>query len=114
MPLHRLNSLVIGVPNVEETAAYYRDFGLARDHGGWFATRDGGRQLKILHAPTRRLVEISIGVDDTDDLERISRRLAALDLQVKRDGDALVTGNRPPPTTAPAAWNAPTGVPRAC
>jgi len=91
MPLHRLNSLVIGVPNVEETAAYYRDFGLVRDHAGWFATRDGGRQLKIVYAPTRRLVEISIGVDDADDLERISARLTALDLRVKRDDSALVT-----------------------
>jgi catechol 2,3-dioxygenase-like lactoylglutathione lyase family enzyme len=91
MPLHRLNSLVIGVPNVTETVAYYRDFGLAQDDGGWFATRDGGRQLKIVPAPTRRLVEINIGVDDADDLDRITGRLAALDLRVKREEAAIVT-----------------------
>ena len=29
MSLHRLTSITIGVPDVEATAAYYRDFGLA-------------------------------------------------------------------------------------
>jgi catechol 2,3-dioxygenase-like lactoylglutathione lyase family enzyme len=91
MPLHRLNSLVIGVPNVAETAAYYRDFGLVRDAEDWFTTRDGGRQLKIVQAPTRRLIEINIGVDDRDDLDRITSQLAALDLRVKREDTAIVT-----------------------
>ncbi|MDT7727017.1 MAG: hypothetical protein QOI21_3593 [Actinomycetota bacterium] len=91
MPLHRLNSLVIGVPNVAETAAYYRDFGLVRDDEDWFTTQDGGRQLKIAQAPTRRLIEINIGVDDRDDLDRISRQLTALDLRVKRDDTAILT-----------------------
>ncbi|TMC98694.1 MAG: dioxygenase, partial [Chloroflexi bacterium] len=30
MSLHRLTSITVGVPNVEETAAYYADFGLTR------------------------------------------------------------------------------------
>lgn len=29
MSLHRLSHVTIGVPNVEETAAYYEEFGLA-------------------------------------------------------------------------------------
>ena len=29
MALHRLTSITMGVPNVEETAAYYREFGLS-------------------------------------------------------------------------------------
>jgi hypothetical protein len=91
MPLHRLNSLVIGVPNVEETAMYYRDFGLDQDESGWFATRDGGQQLKITYARARRLIQINIGVDDHDDLERISRCLTALELQVKWHDTAVVT-----------------------
>jgi hypothetical protein len=89
MPLHRLNSLVVGVPNVAETAAYYRDFGLTGD-ADWLSTQDGGHQLKIVHAPTRRLVEINIGVDDADDLDRITWQLAALDLHVKREDTAIV------------------------
>ena len=28
MALHRLTHIVMGVPNVEETAAYYAEFGL--------------------------------------------------------------------------------------
>ena len=27
MPLHRLTRIVLGVPNVEDTAAYYTEFG---------------------------------------------------------------------------------------
>jgi hypothetical protein len=72
MALHRLTSVTMGVPNVDETAAYYADFGL--QPGGvagtgsgretWFSTRDGGRQLRIVPAPTRRLVDLHVGVDD--------------------------------------------------
>jgi catechol 2,3-dioxygenase-like lactoylglutathione lyase family enzyme len=90
MPLHRLNSLVIGVPNVDETAAYYADFGLTRDDAGWFTTRDGGQQLKIVHAPTRRLIEVNIGADDLDDLDRIARRLERLNLSFQRQDGAVV------------------------
>ncbi|MFE3696016.1 hypothetical protein ACFXPB_36140 [Streptomyces sp. NPDC059129] len=90
MPLHRLNSLVIGVPNVGETAAYYSDFGLTQDDTGWFTTRDAGQQLKIEHAPTRRLLELSMGVDDPDDLDRIARRRADLDIPTRRAGAAGV------------------------
>jgi hypothetical protein len=91
MPLHRLNSLIVGVPDVEATAAYYRDFGLAPGADGWFTTRDGGQQLKIVSAPSRRLVEISLGVDDPDDLSRIAGQLSTLDFPVTRENDVLVT-----------------------
>ncbi|MET8832123.1 VOC family protein [Streptomyces sp. NPDC004610] len=91
MPLHRLNSLVIGVPDVAATTAYYSDFGLTRHTDGWFSTRDAGRQLKIVSAPTRRLIEVSIGVDDSDDLDRIARRLTRLGLAAHRAGGTLTT-----------------------
>jgi len=61
MSLHGLLSVTIGVPNVEETAAYYTDFGLAPAAGGWFSTADGGPQLQIVPTPTRRLVELRSG-----------------------------------------------------
>lgn len=75
MALHRLAAVTIAVPNVAETSAYYRDFGLSPDSDGWFTTVDGGRQLRIVHAPTRRLVQMELGADDDDDLNRIASSL---------------------------------------
>lgn len=80
MPLHRLTSITIGVPNVEETIAYYTEFGLRPSGGAGLATRDGGEQLFIEHSKQRRLLGIGIGVDDLDDLDRIRRNLAQLDV----------------------------------
>ncbi|MCX4919038.1 VOC family protein [Streptomyces sp. NBC_00687] len=94
MPLHRLTHIVMGVPNVAQTARYYTDFGLtpttapaddappAARHG--FATVDGGEQLHISYAPRRRLIELGIGVDDPDDLDRVAAALATLDVPVDR------------------------------
>jgi catechol 2,3-dioxygenase-like lactoylglutathione lyase family enzyme len=84
MALHRLTSITMGVPLVEETAAYYQDFGLAPAGEGWFTTRDGGRQLRIVPAPTRRLVELRVGVDDAGDLERAAANLARMGVRVDR------------------------------
>jgi len=82
--LHRLASITIGVPNVEETSAYYEEFGLSRD-GAMFSTSDGGEQLRIVESPSRRLIELCIGVDDPDDLDRASQRLTGLGVTVQRD-----------------------------
>ena len=73
MPMHRLTSITMGVPNVRETAEYYLDFGLlpardevvtAYDHEQLadvpeyrFSTVDGGEQLRLVHAPRRRLLQ---------------------------------------------------------
>jgi catechol 2,3-dioxygenase-like lactoylglutathione lyase family enzyme len=84
--LHRLTSVTIGVPNLDATIAYYQDFGLDHRGDGVFATRDGGEQLRLVHTSIRRLVELGIGVDDTDDIARIATNLARLG--VPRDFDA--------------------------
>ena len=89
MPLHRINSLTMGVPNVAETLAYYADFGLHATSDGWMSTRDGGQQLRVVPAATRRLVELSIGVDDPDDIARINRQLAQLGLSSEVGGSRL-------------------------
>lgn len=91
MPLHRLTSITIGVPNVEDTAAYYVEFGLDARGDGVFATVDGGQQLRLVPSPVRRLLEISLGADDQDDLDRIARQLASMDLPASSDGAVLVT-----------------------
>jgi catechol 2,3-dioxygenase-like lactoylglutathione lyase family enzyme len=92
MSLHGLLSVTIGVPNVGETAAYYADFGLAPQAGGWFSTRDAGRQLRLVPAPTRRLIELRVGVDDADDLARAAANLTRLGLVPHlRDGGLEAT-----------------------
>jgi catechol 2,3-dioxygenase-like lactoylglutathione lyase family enzyme len=78
MSLHGLLSVTIGVPNVEETAAYYAEFGLAPEADGWFSTLDAGRQLRLIPAPTRRLIDLRVGTDDADDLARAATSLARL------------------------------------
>jgi len=104
MALHRLTQIVMGVPNPEDTAAYYAEFGLiprtgeevtvfdattpapTGDHT--FATVDGGEQLRIVQSARRRLVRLGVGADDPDDLDRIAASLAALGIPVERTGTA--------------------------
>src|SRR5438132_236850 len=92
--LPRLTSLTVGVPNVEETAAYYADFGLrptgtSPDGAVRFATRDGGEQLGIVPASRRKLVRIGIGAHDADDIARLWASLARLDVACQLTDDAL-------------------------
>ena len=108
MSLHGLLSVTIGVPNVEETAAYYAEFGLAPAGDGWLATRDAGKQLRILPAPTRRLLELRVGADDPDDLARAAAGLARLGISPELRGTSLaatepVTGVRAILDVAPRA-----------
>jgi catechol 2,3-dioxygenase-like lactoylglutathione lyase family enzyme len=88
--LHRLTTITIGVPDVAATAAYYEEFGLAPLGGGRFATADGGEQLRLVHAPHRRLLELGIGADDADDLGRVASALRKYDVPVEQTPTALV------------------------
>ena len=65
------------------------DFGLEPLGNGSFGTRDGGEQLKIVHAPVRRLLELGIGVDDQDDVARITLQLQRLGVPVDHNGTEL-------------------------
>jgi len=91
MPLHRLTTLTVGVPDVPATAAFYRAFGLAEAAPGVLGTRDGGEQLRLVPAQRRGLVSIGVGADDPDDVARVAASLAALGVPATRDGDALAT-----------------------
>ncbi len=90
MALHRLTTIMLGVPTVAPVAAYYAEFGLTALGADRFATADGGEQLRLVPAPTRRLVELGIGADDADDLARIARDLGALGVAVERRPDAVI------------------------
>ena len=95
MALHRLSSVVIGVPNLAETARYYTDFGLTPvesepgDGGRAFRTVDGGEQLRLVETPLRRLVQLTVGADDHDDLGRVTDRLTRLGIPAEQAPDSV-------------------------
>jgi catechol 2,3-dioxygenase-like lactoylglutathione lyase family enzyme len=89
MALHRLSSVTIGVPEPESVASYYAEFGLSRADDLSFSTVDGGRQLLVQRAPTRRLVEMEVGVDDRDDLARVGAALTAAGHHPDLEDDAV-------------------------
>ena len=91
MSLHRINSVTIGVPDVEKTSEFYRDFGITEVTPGLFATADGGEQLRLVHSPLRRLLELSVGADNPDDVDRVASQVSALDVDVQRTEDGLMT-----------------------
>jgi catechol 2,3-dioxygenase-like lactoylglutathione lyase family enzyme len=130
MGLHGLASITVGVPNVDDTIAYYEDFGLAQTQPGVLSSSDGGEQLKIVAAPQRTLVELVIRADDRDDVARITDDLARLHLTPEATADEvsivdpvngvravvrvappLIEVSRPaPPYNAPASMARPAGV----
>jgi catechol 2,3-dioxygenase-like lactoylglutathione lyase family enzyme len=89
MALHRLDSITLGVPDVAAAAAFYRDFGLHDLGGGRFATLEGGHQLTLAPAPTRRLVGAVFAVDDHDDIERARTGLRALGINAEMTNGRL-------------------------
>ena len=89
MALHGLGKVTVGVPNVDDTIAYYIEFGLEHRGNGVFATRNGGEQLHIVHAPTRRLVELTVAADDPDDIAAVTARLTRLGVALDEDGTSV-------------------------
>jgi catechol-2,3-dioxygenase len=94
MTLHRLTRITLGVPDVASTAGYYTEFGLmpnatSTGAGASFSTQDGGEQLVIAQSPRRRLLNIGVGVDDPDDLDRVAASLTRLGLGVERTATAV-------------------------
>ncbi|MGW4394955.1 VOC family protein [Amycolatopsis nivea] len=89
MALHRLKSLTVGVPDVAGTAGYYADFGLTQLAPGRFATVEGGEQFVLAHSRVRRLLGLTVAVDDADDLGRIAANLDRLGIPVRREAESL-------------------------
>jgi len=91
MALHRLDSITLGVPDVENAAVFYRDFGLGDLGDGRFTTTDGGHQLTLVSASTRRLMSAVFAVDDADDLDRARMGLHRLGIESVRTEFGLTT-----------------------
>jgi catechol 2,3-dioxygenase-like lactoylglutathione lyase family enzyme len=89
MALHRLTSVAVGVPDVRAASPFYEDFGLTPLGEGRFATADGGEQLRLVESPVRRLMELGVGVDDEDDLNRAARDLDTTGLDYTRDATSV-------------------------
>ncbi len=89
MSLHRLSSVTVGVPDVDTVADYYAEFGLRRHGDRALSSTAGGSQLTLDKAPSRRLVEVVIGVDSDDDLRNVHDALSAASVPV-RSGDGRI------------------------
>ncbi|MGB8404743.1 MAG: VOC family protein [Mycobacterium sp.] len=94
MSLHGLTSITLGVPDVEAASQYYEEFGLTPtgttpDGRRRFATLEGGDQLIIAAAPRRRLLEIGVAAENTDDLDRIAMSLTKIGAEFYRVADEL-------------------------
>ncbi len=96
MALHGLAQITIGVPCVERTRRFYREFGLDPSSGGGFATADGGDQLRIVEHPVRSLLEYVVAADDPADVARVRR--AAEHEGIAVDGTAQAISLRDPTT----------------
>jgi catechol 2,3-dioxygenase-like lactoylglutathione lyase family enzyme len=93
--LHGLTSIALGVPDVDAAGRYYEDFGLTPsgttlDGRRRFATLEGGDQLVIAQASRRRLLEIGVAAEDTDDLDRIAVNLSKVGAEFNRSANELV------------------------
>ena len=76
MSLHRLTSVTVGVPNLEASRQFYREFGLVEGSPGRFSSRFGGEQLVLVDRPERGVLEVGIGCQDADDLGRAAAALS--------------------------------------
>lgn len=117
MALHGLRSITIGVPDVRETATYYTEFGLTPDQDGWLRTTDGGRQLRLIQAPFRRLDAITVAAEHQDDLDRIAAGVNRLGWTPERLPGAIsviepVTGMKVRVEILPRLRQDPTPAPR--
>jgi catechol 2,3-dioxygenase-like lactoylglutathione lyase family enzyme len=91
MSLHGLAEMTLGVPNVDATKQFYREFGLAESDNGMFASADGGDQLRVVDSPYRRLVEFALAADDSDDIQRIRAAAHANDIAVTDHDDGSIS-----------------------
>lgn len=94
MTLHRLTHVTMATPDAAAASEFYAAFGLLATAAGSFATRDGGEQLRLVEDGHRRVLELGLGVDHTEDLDELAAQLRAIDAPADRDTDTLRTRDR--------------------
>ncbi|MEU6147475.1 VOC family protein [Streptomyces sp. NPDC047081] len=94
MSLHSLRHITLGIPDPAPVEEFYTEFGLRPLGQGRFASRDGGEQLRLVSRPTRRLVAMTIGADDQDDLGQVASSLHAQGFAARRE-EASVSAVEP-------------------
>jgi catechol 2,3-dioxygenase-like lactoylglutathione lyase family enzyme len=93
MPLHRLLSLTVGVPDVTTVRDFYLDFGLRDTASPYLSTRLGGGQLKLVPSARRELRQIELGAENPDDLADIASRLRRLDVASRTVDGRLIAAD---------------------
>jgi len=91
MALHGLAEMTLGVPRVDETRAFYEQFGLTETSPGVFASADGGEQLRIVERPYRQLVEYALSAADPDDVERVRAAASRTGVDVTDEVDGGIS-----------------------
>jgi catechol 2,3-dioxygenase-like lactoylglutathione lyase family enzyme len=112
MGLHRLTHVTLATPDAAAATDFYTQFGLTPTVAGRFATVDGGEQLRLEEDAHRRVLELGLGVESSDDLDALAASLRTIDAPADRDGDTLrshdpVTGLDVVVTVAPRIECAP-------
>ena len=95
MALQGLAEMTLGVPKVDETRAFYREFGLSESSRGVFATVDGGEQLRVVEKPYRQLVEYLLSAENTADIARIKANAEHEHLEVMSNDDGSISLREP-------------------
>ena len=95
MALQGLAEMTLGVPKVDETRAFYREFGLSESSPGVFATADGGEQLRVVEKPYRQLVEYVLSAEHADDVARIKANAEHEHLEVMSNDDGSISLREP-------------------
>src|SRR5215831_7145432 len=95
MGLQGLAEITVGVPNIDETKAFYSEFGLTESSPGVFATADGGDQLRVVPTRYRQLVEFVMSVSDPDEIARVESNAAHLGLEVISNEDGSISLREP-------------------
>ncbi|MEY4223163.1 MAG: hypothetical protein RIS33_97 [Actinomycetota bacterium] len=93
MPLHRLDSIRIAVPDAEAQSRLYTTAGFTSDpSGSRFGGSDGGQQVVLEQGDFRRLLNVDILANDASDTSVIASRLTGLGISsTLRDGRLVAT-----------------------